>query len=269
MSFAIPHEEDPFHENDDHLRMEFGWKDVESGLGRILVGYTVLIGGLLFCAALVVISVLHIAKHPTTPKNPNLPHLWLLYLGLGLTSLVCPISYVLILMGKIRCALNAPERNGARWLMFACLTCILMGPALNVTAGVTGMKERPDIRRGPDGIMRIRFNNVGLGMQVAGGIIGLGSLLFFMLFLRAIGRCFLDRGRILHVNLYLFFLALLVAGTLYAILQGPKPLARPALLLALLGGMVLAFFWHLVLIGTSRTCIARGLKQIRSPLEAE
>jgi len=266
MSFTIAHE-DPVKDNTDLLRGEFGWKEVASGLGRILLGYAVLIGGLLFCATLIVASVLHAAKHPSTPKNPNLLSLWLLYLGFGLTGLICPISYVLILMGKIRCALNAPERHAARWMMFACLVCILMGPALNVAAGATGMKERPNFQRGPAGVMRIQFNKRGVGMQLAGSTVSLASLLFFMLFLRAIGRCFLDQGRILHVNAYLFFLAILVCACIYAAIGGAGLLRKPALLLALLGGLALAFFWHLYLIGTFRTCISRGLEQIRSPLE--
>jgi hypothetical protein len=268
MSFAIT-EEDYAKENIEHLRSEFGWKEVESGLGRILLGYSALIGGLLLCFGLVGISVYYMLKYPTTASNPNLGYLWLFYLGLGLTGLVCPIAYVIILMGKVRCALSAPERHGARWLIFACLTCILMGPALNVGACVTGMKERPDIRRGPGGFARIRFSKTGLGMQVASSIIGLASLLFFVLFLRAVGQCFLDRGRILLVNSYLFFLMLLVAGILYVALADRKLLFKPAVVLGLGGGLVLGFFWYLFLVATFRTCISNGLAQIRPPLEAE
>jgi hypothetical protein len=119
------------------------------------------------------------------------------------------------------------------------------------------------------GFKRLKFTKVGSGMQLAGGILGLSSLVFFLLFLRAIGRCFLDTGRIVLVNAYLFFLALLIMGGAFVIFGSPGMLVKPPVLLGLGGGLVVSFLWYLYLIGTFRTCISDGLSQIRSPLEVE
>jgi hypothetical protein len=153
--------------------------------------------------------------------------------------------------------------------MFACMPGLLMGPALNVAAGATGLDKGPDYRRGPAGFVRVQFSPTARKMQTASGVLGFSSFVFFILFLRAVARCFEDRAREAHVTLYLLVSSVLIAATLYVAMADPKLLVtQPQIVLGLGVGWVVAFVWYLCLVGVMRSCIAQGMSRVRSPLEA-
>jgi hypothetical protein len=263
-------EDEPVPETlDDLLRREPCWHDVRSGLGRLLFGYLFWIVASFFCGALMGIGIAGIAGHGADSKPP-LGYLWSFYLGMGLLGLVWPIGYGFVLTGIWRCLVNVPERRWAKWFLFACMTCLLMGPALNFIAGTGGVKQAPDIKRGPVGFKQAKFTRLGAGMMVAGGVIGGTSFVLFMLFLRAIAACFESRVRVWLVNLYLLFVGGLVAASYHVATHDPKVLLeKPSVLLGLAGGWAVAFFGYLGLIQTVRTCIYWGMKSLRSPLAAD
>src|SRR3954463_3489962 len=78
------------------LRMEFGWKDVSSGLSRVLMGYATLFLGTLLGFGLVAMALYGIGDDVSRRGGkPSLTTLWELYLGLGILSVVGLISYVI------------------------------------------------------------------------------------------------------------------------------------------------------------------------------
>jgi hypothetical protein len=266
MSFAEVEEEGQ-QTNADLLRMEFGWREVSSGLGRILLGNFIVIGGTALCVGLVVYAIFNMAGGKAQDQVPKLGYVWAFYIGFSALSLVWLFGYGMIVTGQWRCLMNAPERRGAKWLMFACMTGLLMGPALNVAAGATGLDKGPDYRRGPAGFVRVKFSPTARKMQTASGVLGFSSYIFFILFLRAVARCFEDRARLAHVTFYLLVSSVLIAATLYVAMADPKLLTNPQVLLGLGVGWVVAFIWYLCLVGVMRSCIAQGMSQVRSPLD--
>jgi hypothetical protein len=246
------------------VRWEYGWLDVQSGLVKMLQGYAVLIGGLAFCVFLIVCSVVQIGRAPA--KLP-MGSLWLFYFGISLPLVIMPLGYGLIVMGKWRCLMNAPERFHCRWLMFACMACLLMGPAINITSSLTGLQTAPELKRGPEGFRQMKFTRLGAGMQIASGVLGLGSLVLFVLFLRAIAKCFEARAQLWLTSLYLAFLLTLVGASVYAGFKIDYFLNRPLLLVGLGAAWLVVFLGYLLLIVIVRGCIAHGLSSMRSPLD--
>src|SRR5262249_43455940 len=159
----------------------------------------ILIGAAILVAALFVVlfgrSPSERAKLPWQVRDIGL------FLGGTLFGLAALYSYGCIILGHWRCLMNAPERRGAKWLMFSCLTCILAGPMLNFAAGLTGVQQQPKIERGVEGIRDFKYTRDGALMQLgSAGISALGNVLF-ILFLRAVARCFEDRIRVFLVDL--------------------------------------------------------------------
>src|SRR5262249_5940609 len=100
-----------------------------------------------------------------------------------------------------------------------------------------------------------------------GDVFGMLSGIFFVLFLRAVARCFGDLGRMRVAEMYLIFGAVLTAASVYFFLHPLQILAKPELLLALGGGWLVSGLWYLLLLISTSSCIAEGLARRRSPLE--
>jgi len=196
-----------------HLRFELGWTEVRSGLGLVLRGYILL---MLCTVILVVTAVVLIGMGPR--ERAKIP--WQVrdvgfFLGLGLFGLLCIYCYGCVLVGHWRCLMNAPERRGARWLIFGCLTCTLAGPALGVAANLTGVENKVKLERGLDGVKEIKMSKEGAIMQLgSAGVQTLGSVLF-VLFLRAVANCFGDRWRVVVLDMYLALWIILTVGSFY------------------------------------------------------
>jgi hypothetical protein len=189
-----------------------------------------------------------------------------LFLGLGLFALLCTYCYGCVVVGHWRCLMNAPERRGARWLMFGCLTCILAGPALNLASNITGVENKPKLEKGLDGIREFKMSKEGAIMQLGSGALQLLGGVLFILFLRAVVRCFDDKFRVFLLDLYLILSLALVAGTIWVFLQARDldTLIHKAALIGL--GWVLNFAGYLAVIMITRGSIARGLAKLAPPL---
>src|SRR5437867_1187580 len=102
-------------EFNDQLRMELGWSDVASGLNQVLVGYGSLVFGTTVGFGLILISMYGLPDETAkkVAAKPSMGHLWALYLGLGILSIIGFVSYVIIIGGQFKCMMGAAERHGA------------------------------------------------------------------------------------------------------------------------------------------------------------
>ena len=249
-----------------HLRFELGWTEVRRGLGLVLRGYILLI----ICTVLlgVAIGVLLTMSPRDRAKIPWQVRDVGLYLGLGLYGLLCIYCYGCVLVGHWRCLMNAPERRGARWLMFGCLTCTLAGPALGLAANLTGVENKFKLEKGLDGVREIKMSKEAAIMQLgSAGVQTLGSVLF-VLFLRAVASCFGDRLRVLVIDLYLALWLVLTAASIHfgMHVRDLDDIVKfaPVIVLAL----AVSFVYYLAVIIIVRIGITKGLAKLaQSPVQ--
>jgi hypothetical protein len=248
-----------------HLRFELGWTEVRRALGLVLRGYILLIIATVLTAVAFIYFLGMDAK-----EKARIP--WQIrdigfFLGLGLFGLLCVYCYGCVIVGHWRCLMNAPERRGARWLMFGCLTCTLSGPALSLASGLTGVDNKPKIAKGVDGIREFKMSKEGQIMQVgSAGIQLLGSALF-ILFLRSVAKCFEFRFRVLALDLYLICSLMLGVATGYMVnhARDIDALIKLAPIVGL--GWAANLFFFLIVIIIVRRGIAEGLAKLTPVLQ--
>jgi hypothetical protein len=265
-------EQDISRELNERLRMETGWNDVVSGLGKVLLGYLIFIIGAIVGTGLIVGSAVSwiFAEGARAGGLPPMGAIWMLWIGLGILSVVGTWGYLTIIAGQWMCLHGASERHGARWMMFFCLTALLAIPALDIASGIGGNMQRgPDLNRGAIGFREMRFTKMARFMQLASAASGLMYSVFFLLFLRAVARCHASPAHVALVNLYLIFVAGLVAVTVGVAFLGLRGKLPPGLdpVLWLGGAWVVCFLFYLFLIGAIRSCITRSLARVKSPLD--
>jgi hypothetical protein len=250
----------------DPLLSEFGWPEVGKGLTRILMGYVVAFLG---TAAGVGVFVLAIYGHEAglyAKGNKNTMELITTagLLVIGVSSLA---SFSLVLAGKWRCLMNAPERNAARWLIFACMLCMVIGPFMNIltSLGSDGANNYKQFQHYKEGV-HLKFDSVGGVLQLLGTILSIVSTMLFVLFLRAITCCFRSRFLTSIIHLYLLFSALLIGVSAQMLFAMPQTLTRPEVILGLLAGWLAWTAGYVFLVFSTRICIASGSARIRSPL---
>jgi hypothetical protein len=259
-------------ELNERLRMETGWNDVVYGLGRVLLGYLIFIVGAAVGVGLVIGSAVAsiLSQGAQASGLPPMGAIWMLWIGLGILSVVGTWGYLTVIGGQWSCLHGASERHGARWIMFVCLTSLLAIPALDIASCVGGNLQRgPDLTRGAATFREMRFTKMARFMQLASAASGLVYSVSFLLFLRAVARCHAARAHVMLVNLYLLIVVGLVAitiGVIFMGLRGRLPASLdPALWLA--GAWGLCFLFYLFLIAAIRSCITRSLARVKSPLD--
>lgn len=272
--------------------IEYGWPDVRNGLHKILLGYLVWFGAMLLLA-LAVAYVVHQALTKTA-LEAAIDAGMIIFFGYGVMILLGLWSILLVIAGKLRCLISVPERAGAKWLMFSSMLCFLMSPALQFAASFVPTKVPPEkimaVAQEKGILVDGRFNVPGNGkaknddvmasvtnmrdffisiffvdpkayVVIAGMVAGLLHSVFFVLFLRAVARCFGDVARKRCTELYLLYSALLLVATGYVVMHPPKTFRDvPVLVLVLLAGWLVSLIWYLVLIVTMSLGIARGLE---------
>lgn len=182
-------------------------------------------------------------------------------------------SLALIVRGKWVCLMNAPESFHAKWFMFAAILCILTGPALNFCSPLLAESSKNSASKGraagTTAALRHEIEQYKNGLpdldtsgwiRLVGDIASLLSSVFFVLFLRAIALSWGYLGRARFAELYLIFLALLIAGFVVLIRHPSYLIAQPQLLLALAGGWLLSGLWYFVLILVT----IAGLQNVRT-----
>jgi uncharacterized membrane protein len=249
------------------LLFEPGWPDVRQGLGLILRGYFVMIAAILLVAA---VFVFLFGLDPADRSKTS----WQvrdigLFLGLGALAVGSLYSYGCIVVGHWRCLMNAPERHGAKWLMFACITCVLAGPALNFASGLSGIQRTPKVQRGLKDMGEVKYTKEGAIMQAASGGINVLGTVFFMLFLRAVARCFEDATRAWLANLYLIFVVFVFGLTVLMVFASGGPALPTAHLLELGAAWLACFLGYLFMVANAHIGISRGLARLTVRPEEE
>ena len=235
-----------------------GLSDLRKGLNTILMGYLLVGAAVLAAGGVVAYLVIKAGSGPLTrgavEKASTVLFAVVLLLGLaGMGSLY------LIVRGKWMCLSSAQELFHARWMMFMSILCLLAAPALNTGALLVGESKAGARGRASNlaAALLAELEQYKHGMPVldtrayvklAGQTIGMFSGVFFVLFLRAVALGWGAPWRARFAELYLFFLAVLVAGLVVLIWKPSYMLARPQLLLGLIVGWLIAGLWYLTLI---------------------
>jgi hypothetical protein len=243
-----------------HLRFELGWTDVRHGLGLILRGYFVLIG------AIMVVATVFVFLFGVDPADRSKTSWQVrdigLFLGLGVVAVASLYSYGCVVLGHWRCLMSAPERHGAKWLMFACITCVLAGPALNFAASLSGVERTPKLQRGLRDITQVKYSAEGAIMQAASAGVNVLGTVFFMLFLRSVARCFQDATRAWMANLYLILIVSVFGMSVLLIFVGGGQAITTERLLELGTGWLAAFVGYLFMVFNAHIGITRGLARL-------
>jgi hypothetical protein len=203
---------------------EFGWPEVRKGLHMIMGGYLVAVG----VALLAVMAVAYIIYSVVTTHEiveTIFDAAMILYLTWAISILGSLYSLIMVVAGKVKCLLNAPERCGTKWLMFSAILLFLFGPALNITSNFVGVdRQSTAAQTKAVAAMMQGIHDYSEAMakmrprayiSLAGNLSSVASTVLFIVFLRQVARCFDDGPRMRLAEFYLLFNALVLAGTLY------------------------------------------------------
>jgi hypothetical protein len=104
-------------------------------------------------------------------------------------------------------------------------------------------------------------------VALGGVVANVFSGVFFILFLRAVARCFDDTGRMRVAEFYLLFNGLLTVASVYCFLNPTALLANPRFAVALVGAWVTSGLGYLLLLLNTSACIFEGLERRRPVLD--
>ncbi len=259
------------------LESTAGWTAVARGLISILAGYVLsIVNGVALVGLLLYVS------HGFTKSVAKVTgdDLTVLLIGAAILFFSSLYSSYLVLRGKWRCMTNAPERNAARWFMFASLVCFFAGPTLNFVSGLTGAELLPpgadrakwEVEAGQRRFLadaavkytqRYRDHNATAYLQLAGGAITPLCPIFFVLFLRSVHGCMGSFLGARFTELYLLFVVLLFAGSFTLVLDSRNKL-RPDLILLIGGAWLIAGLWYFLLIAGAVVGILGSASRPRS-----
>ena len=247
---------------DPRLRFEFGWAEVRSGLGLVLRGWLQIPLVLLFAVGVMVsiFSTKEDGGHQLSAES----RLLAMELLMALVGLAILYSWACILSGYWRCLMHAPERHWTKWLMYGCILCVCGGPVIGTVLGTGSIPKQVKLQHGMEGFKQIELSMEALVLQGVAMAVNLLNFVLFILFLRAIARCFNDSTQILRTDFYLWFYGVTVGVTLFFIFVKLPLALRGWLMLCLLGSWLLCFIGFLVLVGLARGSITRGMWESRS-----
>jgi hypothetical protein len=250
----------------DPLLSEYGWSEVGKGITRILMGYFIAVVGTAAGVGVLILSMYGHEMGLFAKGNKNTMEL-IATAGVLLIGVMSLLSYSLILAGKWRCLMNAPERHAARWLIFGCMLCMVIGPVMNIltSLGGDGANNYKQFQHYKEGV-HLTFDSVGTIIQLLGTILSLVSTTLFVLFLRAVACCFRSKFLTSIIHLYLLFSALLIGVSAQMIFVMPRVMTRPEVFLGLAAGWLACVLGYVFLVFCTRVCIANGSSRIRSPL---
>ncbi len=169
------------------LRNERSWIDVGSGLGKVLLGYAALIVGWLIAASFFYACYVPVMNH----KPFKIEHMWYFYLGIAILKVTGLLSWGMILAGQWRCLMSSSERKGARWIIFFCMTCVVMGPVLHLLAWFGGLSTPIKWTGGPAAMVgvKLKFTMTGLYLMCASLITSGLYKVSFWYYLQTVASC--------------------------------------------------------------------------------
>src|SRR5262249_15632869 len=190
----------------------------------------------------------------------------LLLLGLLMVVLTALLSYGLVLLGQWRSLMYAPERQGARELMYVCINLVIIASIMNVAGAVLGRAGTyAALRQGAAGVGRLDWRSPGILLQLGSAMVGLLASLIFSQFLRTVASCFDDRSRVRSVDFNLAFLGLLLGGSCGTFLYVQRLASQTEMLPWLAAGWLLCFAWHLWLVNRVRQSVRNALQEEPKP----
>jgi hypothetical protein len=233
------------------------WIEVTKGLLSVIAGYVLSVFNVAAGVGLIWITTRGFRKPLVRVEGDDFT---LLLVGSAVLFFTSLFSSYLLLRGKWRCVMNAPERYGAKWLMFGSMICVCAGPALNFVAGFTSppppatrqmTAEELEKAGGSKAVVRVasqlREANTAAVLRLTGSAIGVLGPILFVLFLRAVHGCLGSFLGARFTELYLLFLVLLFAGSLSLLLDARVRL-QADLLVSLAIGWLVAAAWYILLI---------------------
>lgn len=238
-----------------------GWRQISAGLRLAVAGYCVLMAGSAVAAACVGLALTRPGVAGATDDANPFPAL--AATALALTALC---SYGLVLAGQWRCLMYAPQRNSAKELIYVCFHCLLLGSVLNaIGAWLDGGRTYAALQQGWAGLQELDPWSVGNLMQAGSILLGVVGSLVFSQFLRNVAECFDDRRAARAVDFNLWFMGLLIGGSIGAQVCIGRLTLRWETLPWLVGGWLLCFAWHLWLVARVRRCVDDGLRLAAEP----
>jgi hypothetical protein len=235
------------------------WAELSKGLVAVLSGYVLGIVSATGWVALLWFTTGGFRKRAASVTGDDLTAL--LVLGVVLT-LIGTYGGYLVLRGKWRCALNAPEARHARWFVFASLVCVYAGPAISFAARFVGEPERasppaaagelqPTVARTAVGYAeRLRESGPSSRTRLLGAMIAPLGPVFFVLFMRAVHDCLGGRVGVRLAELYLLFTGLLMAGSLSLLLDPRVRLRFDLLVIVAAACLVATVAYFALILGT-------------------
>ncbi len=250
------------------LNAETGWPEVRKGLGLIVLGHiSAILCILAFFYMNPFMEALIKGLQVGTGKGEGQWATGAFVLAWFIIGLLYVVSLCTIIAGQWKC-LWAPERHWAKQLVFASLSCFVICQLL------WGVNR-----------MILWFGGEMANFALAYEVLGLISLVIFVLFLRAVACCFDNAVRVWSVNLFFLLVALVVAGSYYtgyewedfvrvvkdlwlSVKEGRMVWGKDTQGVLGLGlGWVLIAVWYIMLVWSARGSVIRGLRLRRSPLE--
>jgi hypothetical protein len=192
----------------------------------------------------------------------------MLYLGLGILSVIGLISYGIIVGGQFKCMMGAAERHGARWFMFICIACLSFGPAFEIASGASNYQAMQELKSNPAAIRDLQLNPLGQWLRLIGFAISMLYPLLFLLFLRAVAICLRSNPHVLLVNFFVLIAAMMVVATGYVLYLHPpggKPIPSQ-LALTVAGAWGIVLLMYVALLFVMRGLIVTVMGSVKSPL---
>jgi hypothetical protein len=237
-----------------------GWREIATGLKLVARGY-----GILLLGSIVGLFFLWLAFSARAPFGLNIDDedrdafLVVAVVTFGLTGLC---SYALVLAGQWRCLMYAPPKHSAKELMYVCVNCLLIGFALNVLGiYLDGGKMYKALRQGWAGLGEIDRWSAGSVTQVSSVLLGVIGSLVFSQYLRGVANCVQARHWARAVDVNLWFMGLLIGGSVGVHLFVHRLSLKAHTLPWLIGGWLLCFAWHLWLVLSVHRCVKYGLQR--------
>jgi hypothetical protein len=235
------------------------WGDVRLGLNLAVIGDLVFLGLGLLGLMLVGPAGASTAARLGLDTSEDVVTLgWLVVCAGALPG------YGLLVLGRWRCLVSAPQGHGAKDFQFACLLCSLLAPACFAAAHFLGGKATYlALERGLGGLTSLNPLSKGVLLQYVGLLVGLLGVVLFGAFAGALTRCLRGPSDPPRGSLSLWLIGFLVGGTVGVFLQ-PHRVLRDNTLSVLAVIWLICLLWQTLLIrGTSRY-IARVLRQRES-----
>jgi hypothetical protein len=250
----------------------FGLKELSKALLALLMNYLLLI----FVVAAAVATIVFVIVGVKAGKLARGDAGTILLAGFGVVFLALIFTGWAVLRNKWRCLLNAPERGGAKWWMFASMLCLFATPALNTTCGLMGgytAKTRAQQIQALENMTAEKYMEslkTGDGyayMRLAGAVIGPLGGIFFILFLRAVALTIQSWVLARLAELHLVVDVLTLVGSLVALYDISRLRFLPHVWLLLGIGSIFSFvLWLVLMIGTI-VSINVFVSNQRSPLD--